>query len=61
MAQLNRVIGLPGLCLYGIGVTLGAGIYALVGEIAGLAGLYAPWAFVLARQPISPMVSSDAG
>lgn len=48
MAQLNRVIGLPGLCLYGIGVTLGAGIYALVGEIAGLAGLYAPWAFVLA-------------
>ncbi|SDM57153.1 Amino acid transporter [Maricaulis salignorans] len=48
MTRLNRVIGLPGLCLYGIGVTLGAGIYALVGEIAGLAGLYAPWAFVLA-------------
>lgn len=48
MTQLNRVIGLPGLCLYGIGVTLGAGIYALVGEIAGLAGLYAPWAFILA-------------
>ncbi|WP_417471185.1 APC family permease [Maricaulis sp.] len=48
MTQLKRVIGLPGLCLYGIGVTLGAGIYALVGEIAGLAGLYAPWAFILA-------------
>lgn len=48
MTKLNRVIGLPGLCLYGIGVTLGAGIYALVGEISGLAGLYAPWAFILA-------------
>ncbi|WP_417483189.1 APC family permease [Maricaulis sp.] len=48
MSQLKRVIGLPGLCLYGIGVTLGAGIYALVGEIAGLAGLYAPLAFLLA-------------
>ena len=48
MAQLKRVIGLKGLTLYGIGVTLGAGIYALVGEMAAVAGLYAPLAFLLA-------------
>lgn len=48
MAKLNRVIGLFGLTLYGVGVTLGAGIYALVGEMAGVAGVYAPLAFLLA-------------
>ncbi|MBR9825741.1 MAG: amino acid permease [Alphaproteobacteria bacterium] len=48
MSQLNRVIGLRGLTLYGIGVTLGAGIYALVGEMSAVAGLYAPLAFLLA-------------
>jgi APA family basic amino acid/polyamine antiporter len=48
MAKLKRVIGPVELILYGVGVTLGAGIYALVGEIAGVAGGYAPLAFVLA-------------
>jgi APA family basic amino acid/polyamine antiporter len=48
MAKLNRVIGPVGLILYGVGVTLGAGIYALVGEMAGVAGVYTPVAFVLA-------------
>lgn len=48
MTKLNRVIGLKGLTLYGIGVTLGAGIYALVGEMSAVAGLYAPMAFLLA-------------
>jgi len=48
MDKLHRVIGPKGLALYGIGVTLGAGIYALVGEMAGVAGLYAPLAFLLA-------------
>jgi APA family basic amino acid/polyamine antiporter len=48
MDQLNRIIGPKGLTLYGIGVTLGAGIYALVGEMAGVAGGHAPIAFLLA-------------
>jgi APA family basic amino acid/polyamine antiporter len=48
MAKLKRVIGPVELVLYGVGVTLGAGIYALVGEIAGVAGGFAPVAFVLA-------------
>lgn len=48
MTKLHRVIGLTGLTLYGVGVTLGAGIYALVGEMAGLAGLWAPLAFLFA-------------
>jgi APA family basic amino acid/polyamine antiporter len=48
MDQLRRIIGPRGLTLYGVGVTLGAGIYALVGEMAGVAGEFAPLAFLLA-------------
>ena len=36
------------LTLYGLGTIIGAGIYVLVGEIAGHAGMYAPLAFILA-------------
>jgi amino acid transporter len=46
--KLRRVIGLKGLTLYGVGVTLGAGIYALIGEVAGAAGGLAPFGFLLA-------------
>jgi amino acid transporter len=46
--ELKRVIGLPRLILYGLGVTVGAGIYVLVGETAARAGIYAPIAFLLA-------------
>ena len=35
---LNRSVSLFQATMYGIGVTLGAGIYALVGEAAGIAG-----------------------
>lgn len=45
--HLKRAIGLPRLVLYGLGTTIGAGIYVLVGETAGRAGIYAPMAFVL--------------
>mgnify|MGYP003130209827 CR=1 FL=1 len=48
MIRLKRAVGLTGLTLYGLGVTLGAGIYALIGEMSGAAGLYAPLAFLLA-------------
>ena len=36
--ELKRNLGPVSLTLYGVGVTLGAGIYVLIGETAGLAG-----------------------
>ena len=36
------------LVLYGLGTTIGAGIYALTGEVAGSAGMRAPLAFLVA-------------
>ncbi|MDJ0639479.1 MAG: APC family permease [Paracoccaceae bacterium] len=33
--------------LYGLGVTIGAGIYVLIGEAVGRSGIYAPSAFLL--------------
>ena len=46
-ATLKRVITLPLLVFYGVGTILGAGIYALIGKIAGLSGIYAPFSFLL--------------
>ncbi len=48
LPQLSRSLGLPLVTLYGVGVTVGAGIYVLVGEVAGVAGMAAPLAFLLA-------------
>jgi amino acid transporter len=45
---LKRVLSLPLLVFYGLGTILGAGIYVLVGKVAGLAGMYAPVSFLLA-------------
>ncbi len=45
---LKRGIGLVLLTLYGLGVTVGAGIYVVIGETAGHAGYYTPLAFILA-------------
>ncbi len=47
-AKLKRSLNLPLLTLYGLGTTIGAGIYALLGEIAGVAGYGAPWSFLIA-------------
>lgn len=44
---LRRAFSLPLLVLYGVGTTVGAGIYALLGEISAKAGALAPWSFVL--------------
>ena len=40
---LKRRLGLPLLVLYGVGITIGAGIYVLIGAVAGHAGIYTPW------------------
>lgn len=45
---LRRVLTLPWLVFYGVGVTVGAGIFALIGDILGLAGDQAPWSFAVA-------------
>ena len=46
--QLARKIGLILLTLYGLGTILGAGIYVLIGKVAGEAGMFAPLAFIVA-------------
>jgi basic amino acid/polyamine antiporter, APA family len=45
---LRRSLSLPLITFYGLGTILGAGIYVLVGKVAGLAGMHAPFAFALA-------------
>ena len=57
---LRRRLGLPLLVLYGTGITIGAGIYVLIGTVAGYAGSYAPWSFVLAAVVMALTVASYA-
>lgn len=45
--ELRRSISLPLLVLYGLGTMVGAGFYALLGKVAGQAGMLAPLAFVV--------------
>jgi len=45
---LKRALTLPHAILYGMGVTVGAGIYVLTGAAAARAGMHAPLAFVIA-------------
>jgi amino acid transporter len=52
--SLRRSIGLIPLIIYGVGVTVGAGIYVLVGVAAGLAGPLAPLSFMLAALIAAP-------
>jgi APA family basic amino acid/polyamine antiporter len=46
--RLKRSISLPLLTFYGLGTILGAGIYVLVGKVAGTSGGYAPISFLVA-------------
>src|SRR6185436_13080624 len=57
---LKRRLGLPLLVLYGTGITIGAGIYVLIGAVAGHAGTYAPWSFVLSAMVMALTVASYA-
>lgn len=48
MAELKRGVGGVMLMLYGLGTTIGAGVFVLIGRVAAESGVYAPFAFVLA-------------
>lgn len=58
LAVLKRSITLIPLALYGIGVTVGAGIYVLVGEAARVAGAAAPLSFIFATLVVAPTAFS---
>lgn len=45
---LRRSLSLPLITLYGLGTIVGAGIYVLIGEVAGKAGMGTPLSFLLA-------------
>ncbi|MBL4571743.1 MAG: amino acid permease [Gammaproteobacteria bacterium] len=45
---LRRSLNLPLVILYGLGNILGAGIYVLIGKVAGAAGYLAPFSFLVA-------------
>lgn len=57
---LKRSLNLHLVVLYGLGVTIGAGIYVLVGATAGVAGVYAPLSFALAALVMLPSACSFA-
>ena len=46
--KLSREIGVTLLLFYGLGNILGAGIYVLVGKVAGIAGYFSVLSFLLA-------------
>jgi APA family basic amino acid/polyamine antiporter len=45
---LKRSLSFSQMVLYGLGTTIGAGIYALTGELAGTAGYFSPISFLIA-------------
>jgi basic amino acid/polyamine antiporter, APA family len=59
-AGLARRLGLPLAVLFGLGITIGAGIYVLIGATAGRAGMHAPLAFVLAALIMAPTAAAFA-
>lgn len=48
MAELKRSLSLPLVTFYGLGTILGAGIYVLIGSVAGHAGHFLPVSFLCA-------------
>lgn len=58
--KLARALNLPMAVMFGLGVTIGAGIYVLIGATAARAGMQAPLAFVLAALVMLPTAASIA-
>ncbi|MEM7426813.1 MAG: amino acid permease [Pseudomonadota bacterium] len=58
--ELKRALTLPLVVLYGVGVTVGAGIYVLIGLTAGKAGVHAPVSFVFAAIVVAFSAASFA-
>ena len=58
--ELVRALNLPLTVLFGLGVTVGAGIYVLIGATAGRAGMHAPLAFLLAAVVMAPTAATFA-
>lgn len=48
MAKLNRTLGLPETIFFGTGSILGAGIYAIIGKVAGFGGNMVWLSFLIA-------------
>lgn len=46
--HLSRTLGPLTVTFYGLGTIVGAGIYVLLGSVAGLAGSYLPYSFLIA-------------
>lgn len=46
--SLKRTLSVPLVTLYGLGTILGAGIYVLIGEVVGKAGMFTPVSFFMA-------------
>ena len=59
-AGLKRSLGFGLLTIYGVGVMVGAGIYVLVGQVAGETGPWAPLAFIVAGLIAAPTAVSYA-
>jgi len=57
---LNRTLSLAQATLYGLGVTIGAGIYVLIGAAAARSAMSAPIAFLLAAVVMSLTAASFA-
>lgn len=58
--ELVRSLSLAHALLYGLGVTIGAGIYVLVGVMASRSGMHAPLAFLIAVIPMALSAASFA-
>ena len=58
---LRRSLSLPLVVLYGLGTTVGAGIYALIGGVAGRAGMWAFASFAVASLLAMSTAASYAG
>jgi APA family basic amino acid/polyamine antiporter len=58
--RLRRSLGLPLAVLYGLGVTIGAGIYVLIAPAAARAGMHAPFSFILAALVMAPSAAAFA-